>query len=439
MNNPQYPVRMQAAHTLSQVLQQKASLAALMAPALERVQENERPLLQELCFGTCRWQPQLQSILSRLLDKPLKAKDSDIHALLLIGLYQQKYTRTPDHAAIAATVDACKKLKKKWAEKLVNGVLRSYQRQRQTLETQLANSPSFASAHPNWLRKNIEKFWPEQANEIFTANNAHPPFTLRLNLARLNRAEYLTQLATEGIDATASTYSPFAITLDKAVGVHQLPGFDEGKLSVQDEAAQFSAELLQLQAGQRVLDACCAPGGKTGHILEQGQDLSEVVALDLEERRLVRVRENLQRLNQHATIVCADAADTEHWWDGKRFDRILLDAPCSATGVIRRHPDIKLLRVAEDIAKLAKLQLSLLKALWPTLKPGGRLVYATCSVLPTENTQVIDQFLQHQQDASHSTIEADWGIEQPYGRQLLPQEGGHDGFYYACIEKAETV
>ncbi len=439
MDNPQYPVRVQAAHTLSQVLQQKASLAALMAPALANVAENERPLLQELCFGTCRWQPQLQSILGRLLAKPLKNSDSDIHALLLIGLYQLRYTRTPDHAAIATTVDACKKLKKKWAEKLVNGVLRNYQREQQQLESQLANSPSFATGHPNWLRKAIEKFWPLQCTDIFTANNAHPPFTLRLNVAHLDRQSYLSQLQAQDISAQTTPFSPFGITLQKAVGVLLLPHFEDGLVSVQDEAAQLSAELLQLERGQRVLDACCAPGGKTGHILELEEGLGEVIALDLEQRRLVRVHENLQRLNKEATIICADAGDTDVWWDGKGFDRILLDAPCSATGVIRRHPDIKLLRVAEDIAKLAALQLSLLKALWPTLKPGGRLVYATCSVLPTENTRVIEKFMKGHEDAKHCVIDADWGIEQPFGRQLLPQLDGHDGFYYACIEKASAV
>ncbi|GAB3110943.1 16S rRNA (cytosine(967)-C(5))-methyltransferase RsmB [Aestuariicella hydrocarbonica] len=433
------PVRAQAALTLAAVLQQQASLASLMAPAAERVDDKEQPLLQELCFGTCRWQPQLQSILNRLLEKPLKAKDSDIHALLLLGLYQLKYLRVPDHAAINTTVAACKALKKPWAEKLVNGVLRRYQREREALEDALKKSPAFTTAHPNWLRKHIENFWPEQAADIFAANNAHPPFTLRLNLAQHDRPSYQQKLKTIGQDSRLTPFSPFGITLNSACDVNKLPGFQHGQLSVQDEAAQLAAGLLQLQPGQRVLDACCAPGGKTGHILELGSQLSsplrEVVALDLEARRLERVKDNLQRLQQTATIICSDALAVDDWWDGDTFDRILLDAPCSATGVIRRHPDIKLLRNAEDIAKLAALQLKILRAIWPTLKPGGRLVYATCSLLPTENTRVIEQFIAAQPDAEHDVIDAPWGIAQTCGRQLLPQLEGHDGFYYACLHK----
>lgn len=438
-NHPPRPVRAQAALTLAAVLQQQASLASLMAPALERVADNEQALLQELCYGTCRWQPQLQSILNRLLDKPLKTKDSDIHALLLLGLYQLNYLRIPDHAALHNTVAAAKTLKKPWAEKLINGVLRRFQREQTELETALHNSPAYTSAHPNWLRKSVEKFWPTQTAEIFSANNAHPPFTLRLNLARHSRDAYQHLLHEQGIDSTLTPFSPYGLTLAHACDVQQLPGFADGHLSVQDEAAQLAGDLLQLQPGQRVLDACCAPGGKTGHLLELGAQLSsplqEVVALDLEERRLVRVRENLQRLQVQATLVCSDALALDAWWDGVPFDRILLDAPCSATGVIRRHPDIKLLRNAEDIAKLAALQLQLLQALWTTLKPGGRLVYATCSVLPTENTQVVEQFLTQQADARHDSITAPWGIAQPCGRQLLPQPQGHDGFYYACLLK----
>lgn len=440
-HHPIRPVRAQAALTLAAVLQQQASLASLMAPALERVADNEQALLQELCYGTCRWQPQLQSILNRLLEKPLKSKDSDVHALLLLGLYQLKHMRIPDHAALNNTVAASQALKKPWAEKLINGVLRRFQREQTELEGALHNSPAYTSSHPNWLRKSVEKFWPEQAADIFAANNAHPPFTLRLNLHRRRRDRYQQTLADQSISSTASPFSPYGLTLDQACDVNQLPGFADGHLSVQDEAAQLAADLMQLQPGQRVLDACCAPGGKTGHLLELNAQLpsplQEVVALDLEERRLVRVRENLQRLQLQATIICSDALAVNEWWDGVPFDRILLDAPCSATGVIRRHPDIKLLRNAEDIAKLAALQLQLLQTLWTTLKPGGRLVYATCSVLPTENTQVVEQFVARQADAQHDPITAAWGIAQPCGRQLLPQIQGHDGFYYACLSKAD--
>ncbi|MGH1373033.1 MAG: 16S rRNA (cytosine(967)-C(5))-methyltransferase RsmB [Cellvibrionaceae bacterium] len=434
------PVRVQAALTLASVLQQKASLASLMAPASEQVAENERALLQELCFGTCRWQPQLQSIIGRLLEKPLKPKDTDIHALLLLGLYQIQYMRVPDHAAISTTVDACRGLKKPWAEKLLNGVLRRFQREKETLTNTLSSSPAFATAHPNWLRKQICNAWPEDADAIFEANNVHPPMTLRLKRDALNRDDYIAQLQKQNINAKAAPFNPDAVVLEQAVDVFKLPGFSDGLVSVQDEAAQLAADLVKLEGGERLLDACCAPGGKTGHLLELSdtlaQPVSELIALDLEQRRLLRVEENLTRLKKQATLICADGQDIDQWWDGKTFDRILLDAPCSATGVVRRHPDIKILRKATDIAKLAALQLALLKALWKTLKPGGRLVYATCSILPTENNDVIQAFIEQQEDAQHNPIDAAWGVTQDYGRQLFPQKDGHDGFYYACLTKA---
>ncbi len=434
------PVRAQAALSLAQVIQQKASLASLLPLAVEHVATEEKALLQEFCYGCCRWYPQLQLLLSRLMDKPLKPKDSDVQALLLIGLYSLKYLRTPDHAAISKAVDACKPLKKPWAEKLVNGVLRTYQRTQDTLEAEISKSPANVSAHPNWLRKHIENSWPDHASAIFNANNAHPPMTLRLNTTQQSRESYCVDLA---LPHHQTPFSPYGITLTSATDVHLIPGFADGQISVQDEAAQLAAELLSPRPGDRLLDACCAPGGKTGHLLEISEafepSLKEVVALDLEQRRLYRVEENLQRLKKNATLICCDALAVEQWWDGEHFDRILLDAPCSATGVIRRHPDIKLLRNATDIAKLAALQLQLLQALWPTLKPGGRLLYATCSVLPTENTEVIKKFIASIDNGTHVPIVADWGLAQPFGRQLLPQTGGHDGFYYACIEKSATT
>ena len=426
-------VRTQAALTIAQVLQQQASLASLMAPAQALVPEKDRALLQEICFGCLRWQPKLQAILNRLMDKPLKPKDTDIQSLLLLGLYQLDYTRIPEHAALSATVDVCKDLKKPWATKLINGVLRRYLRERQHLMEQLQSSPGCTSAHPNWLRKQIQQFWPEQADNIFDANNAHPPMTLRLNTAKQGLDSILKQLK----GSRATPFSPYGITLETPCDVTAIEEFQQGLLSVQDEAAQLAAPLLQLQAGQRVLDACCAPGGKTGHLLEVEPQLAEVVGLELEERRMQRVKENLQRLKLQATLVCCDANNLDKWWDGKPFDRILLDAPCSATGVIRRHPDIKALRKATDIAPLANMQLQLLESLWSTLKPGGLLLYATCSVLPTENTEVIARFIEQHNDAEHRVIDADWGLSQTYGRQLLPQPGGYDGFYYALLRKLD--
>lgn len=427
--------RHQAALSISKVLRDGQSLAAVIPTDSQHLDSQDRGFYQELCFGTLRWFPKLNACLQHLLQTPLKSKDNDIQALLLSGLYQLLYTRVPDHAAISATVETTKALKKAWANKLVNGVLRNFQRQQHGLLDKIAQQPHLASAHPKWLYKIISQHWGDQAATVLDANNQHPPFTLRVNSRHSLRDDYLQRLTDANIAAAATSFSPVGITLEQACDVYSLPNFAEGHSSVQDEAAQLSATLLDLQPHQRVLDACCAPGGKTCHILEQQPELASVVAIDLEERRLPRVRENLARLNLHAEVICADAADTANWWDGTQFDRILLDAPCSATGVIRRHPDIKLLRKPDDIAKLAQLQLSLLLALWPTLAPGGRLVYATCSVIPTENTDVVAAFMQQQADAQHLPIAANWGIAQDYGRQLLPQTDGHDGFYYAVLEK----
>ncbi len=429
-------VRLAATQVIEQLLVHKRSLATLLPTASQQVEAKDKGLLQELCFGTARWQPQLQLYLNELLEKPLKQKDADIQALLLIGAYQLLYTRIPDHAALGETVEICRLLKKTWATKFVNGVLRQLQRRQKELQGALEEkSPVFRTAHPNWLINAVTTAWPAHANDILNNNNLHPPFTLRLNTQHIGRTAYLALLDKSGISAQASPYSDYGVTLSQPVNVEHIPGFIDGWVSVQDEAAQFAAPLLQLQPGQRVLDACCAPGGKTGHILELETALEEVVALDLEARRLERVQENLQRLNKTATLCCGDASDLDSWWDGKPFDRILLDAPCSATGVIRRHPDIKLLRTKADIAKLAKVQAHLLNSLWPLLKPGGLLVYATCSILPDENCQVIQQFLATTDTASEIEIDKGWGIAQNSGRQLFPQPNGHDGFYYACLKK----
>ncbi|MNM82814.1 Ribosomal RNA small subunit methyltransferase B [compost metagenome] len=258
---------------------------------------------------------------------------------------------------------------------------------------------------------------------------------LRVNRRHHSREAYLELLREAGLEATACQYSVDGILLAQACDVRGLPGFDQGWISVQDEAAQLAADLLDLAPGQRVLDACCAPGGKTCHLLEAEAKLEAVVAIDLEAKRLVRVRENLDRLGLDAQLIACDARDTASWWDGKGFQRILLDAPCSATGVIRRHPDIKMTRQADDIPALAALQGELLDALWPTLEVGGILLYATCSSLPTENTEVIEAFLARTPGARELDLATQAGLRQPHGRQLLAQEGGHDGFYYAKLIK----
>ncbi len=428
-------VRVAAAKVLLAVIRDGVSLNQCLPEQMAEVVERDRPLLQELSYGTLRWYPRINTVLNTLIEKPFRAKDRDIHVLLACALYQLMETRIPDHAAVNETVAALKKLKKPWAKGLVNGVLRRFIRERDSLNTQLQDQGVYRYAHPKWLCKRIEQAWPEQAAAIFAANNHPGPMTLRVNRLRQSRADYLDTLQTAGIAAQAITLSEDGVQLHKATGVDALPGFADGLLSVQDEAAQLAAQLLELEPGQRVLDACCAPGGKTCHILEREPKLAELVALDIDDARLGRVKENFARLKVQATLVAADAAATSQWWDGQLFDRILLDAPCSATGVIRRHPDIKLLRKPDDIARLAELQAELLDALWPLLKSGGKLLYATCSILPEENDASIAGFIARQSDAEVLNISVEIGRQTPLGRQLLPTIDGHDGFYYALLCK----
>ena len=427
--------RLAAAKALAAVLNGKASLNSSLPTQLDKVEDRDRGFTQDLAFGTARWQPRLSALAAKLLQKPFKAADADVEALLLVGLYQLLYTRVPAHAAIGETVGCADKLKKPWAKALLNAVLRRAQRESEALLAELEHDPVVRTAHPRWLQKSLKAFWPQQWEAICAANNAHPPMILRVNRRHHQRDAYLKLLSDAGLSATPCAYSVDGIVLEAATDVRSLPGFAEGWISVQDEAAQLAADLLALAPGQRVLDACCAPGGKTCHILEVEKDLAQVVAVDLEAKRLVRVRENLARLGLSAELIAADGRDTATWWDGKSFQRILLDAPCSATGVIRRHPDIKLTRQADDIAALAALQGELLDALWPTLEVGGILLYATCSTLPTENTEVIEAFLARTSGARELDLATAAGIKQPHGRQLLAQEGGHDGFYYAKLIK----
>lgn len=427
--------RLAAARALAAVLNGKASLGSSLPPLLDRVEPRDRALAQDLAFGTARWQPRLALLMDKLLQKPFKAADRDVEALLLVGLYQLLHTRIPAHAAIGETVACVDKLKKSSLKGLLNAVLRRAQREHEALLAELDRDPVLHTAHPRWLQKRLKADWPEQWQAICAANNQHPPLLLRVNRRQGSREQYLAELQAAGIAAEPCAFSRDGIHLPEACDVKTLPGFMEGRVSVQDEAAQLAADLLDLAPGQRVLDACAAPGGKTCHLLEAEPGLGHVTAIDLEQSRLARVRDNLDRLGLDAELIAADGRETKVWWDGKPFQRILLDAPCSATGVIRRHPDIKLTRQEADIAALAKLQGELLDALWPTLEVGGILLYATCSVLPQENSDNIGAFLARTPGARELDITGPFGLKQAHGRQLLPQDGGHDGFYYAKLIK----
>lgn len=427
--------RLAACRALLPVLQGKASLGSSLPEQQAKVAERDRPLVQELAFGTARWYPRLMALTSRCLEKPFKPADLDIQILLLLGCYQLLYTRIPAHAAIGETVDQASALKKSWAKGVINAVLRRVQREQEELLASIDQQPHLRLAHPRWLYKRLATDWPAQLESLCQANNGHPPLTLRVNPLRQSRDDYLAELTVAGIEASPCAYAAQGIRLATPQDVTRLPGFNAGCVSVQDEAAQLAAPLLELKPGQRVLDACCAPGGKTGQIAELQPGLAHLLALDLEPARLQRVADNLQRLGLSAELKAADARDLDLWWDGQTFDRILLDAPCSATGVIRRHPDIKLTRKAEDIAALAQLQGELLDRLWQTLAVGGILVYATCSVLPEENREVIAAFLQRQSAARELPVTVSAGLADQHGRQLFPQENGHDGFYLAKLVK----
>ncbi len=429
MANP----RLLAAQALTSVLCHQGSLASSLPKALEAAEHGDRALIQQLCYGTCRHFPQLELIAEQLLHKPMKPQDQDIYALILMGLYQIKAMRTPDHAAVDATVQAAKASGKRWADKLINGVLRSYIRGGADLEEVLNEHDAYRYNHPQWIISKLSNHWPDHWQDILAANDPQGALTLRVNTRKITREDYLLALAEAGHHANACQYSHVGVQLEKASDVIQLPGFEEGWFSVQDEAPQLCANLLELEAGHRVLDACAAPGGKTCHLLE-AEDVS-LVAVELEERRIGRMKDNLFRMDLQAQILCADASEPDQWWDGEAFDRILLDAPCSATGVIRRNPDIKVLRTNEDILELSQLQLKLLTNLWPLLKPGGYLLYATCSVLRQENDRLVSRFLKQQPQAQHCAIDADWGLPLNIGRQLLPNPASHDGFYYAKLHK----
>ncbi len=426
-----------AARAVARVVGEGVTLNAALEALAERVTPQDRSLLGELSYGALRFYPTLDPVLGMLLRKPLKSKDLVVHALLICALYQLCHTRIPDHAVVNESVEAANILGRPWARGLVNGVLRRFLRERERIEAALVADVAVQSAHPRWLVQAIEHAWPDYVDAILAANNQRAPLTLRLNLSRQAREDYLKEHFSDG-GAAPTPFSDCGVQLLSPRPVENIPGFAGGLVSVQDEAAQLAAQLLAARPGDRVLDACCAPGGKTCHLLELTPDLDQLVAVDSDGARLDRVRANLERLQLKATLLQADVTATSEWWDGRVFDRILLDAPCSATGVIRRHPDIKLLRQAGDIAKLAELQRAMLARLWGLLRRGGRLLYATCSILPEENDQVIASFLRHTSDARLIPVATSAGVNTEYGRQLLPQAGGHDGFYYALLEKIHS-
>ncbi len=426
--------RASAARAVAAVLSGR-SLSDALPPLLQPLAVRDRALAQELAYGVLReFEP-----LAFLADGLLKArpKPNEVFALVLVGLYQLLHTRVPEHAAVHATVEAAAVLKAQRMGGLINAVLRVFMREKEARLALLEQAePAVQHALPRWLWTRIQQDWPDDAQNVAEALRQHAPMSLRVNAAHGSRETYLARLQQAELSAEATRHARYGIRLQHAVAVERLPGFADGDVSVQDEAAQLCAQVLDLQAGMRVLDACAAPGGKTLALLEQQPGLA-MLALDDDAERLQRVDENLARAGLAAKTQVGDAARPETWWDGQPFELILLDAPCSATGVIRRHPDIKRLRRAEDIAQLATQQDRLLKALWPLLAPGGRLLYMTCSLLREENEARIAAFLATMPQAQVKvvTLTGDWGRTLAHGRQILAGDDGMDGFYYALLEK----
>jgi len=407
----------------------------------ERIADaGDAAAVQALAYGSVRWYPRLDYWLSQLLEPGAQQKPQ-LRALLIVALHQLAFSNHPPHAIVDQAVEAVRKLGQPRAAGLVNAVLRRFLREQQQLTSVAAQPLPARYAHPAWLIELLRRDWPDHWEMILEANNQQPPMWLRVNRRLATSGAYVEALKAGSIGAQASRYAADAVVLESPLSVRTLPGFETGTVSVQDAGAQLAADLLEAGASMRVLDACAAPGGKTCHLLERA-DL-DLVAIDRSTERLAQLEQNLQRLSLTATVIAGDAADTATWWDSRPFDRILLDAPCTASGVIRRHPDVKLLKRASDIEALRREQLRLLRALWPLLAVGGRLLYATCSVLRAENEQVVTTFLDSEPAATPVPIPVSFGptgvrMERNAGIQILPGEAGMDGFYYACMEKRRT-
>jgi 16S rRNA (cytosine967-C5)-methyltransferase len=434
VSTPSAAVRAEAARAVARVMAGRTLDDALAAADTSALTTQNRSLLMALAYGVVREHSLLTALAAQLLAKPLE-KAPDVQALVLCGLHQLRSMRMPAHAAVAETVNAVALLEAHWARGMVNAVLRRYQRERRALEDALPTDPVVRLSHPAWMVDAIRRDWPRVWKKVLLENNEQAPLTLRVNRRRGTATAYLQrELPGAGLAGHLVAGAPDAVALDEAVPVDELPGFADGLASVQDASAQLAVELLELQDGLRVLDACAAPGGKAAHVLERAG--CEVLALDVDAARLQRVEENLARLALKATCKAGDAREPRTWWDGQPFDRILVDAPCSGTGVIRRHPDIKWLRRPGDLPRMAQVQLELLHALWPLLAPGGVLVYGVCSVFDQEGRDVVARFLEREPEARAQPIDATWGEAHAPGRRLAPG-GDFDGFFYARLRKTK--
>ncbi|MBN1379239.1 MAG: 16S rRNA (cytosine(967)-C(5))-methyltransferase RsmB [Gammaproteobacteria bacterium] len=417
-------------HSLDQTLKENTKTV---------VAENNRSLIKALSYGVLRHYFHLQALTKLLLKHPVKAKDQDLLLLIMMGLFQLQHHRVPEYAVVSETVNTAVMLGKSWAKGLLNAVLRGYQRQREQLAgVALLQSDSARYNAADWIIKLLRQDWPQHWQALLQANSQQAPMVIRVNHAQIGRDAYLAQLAEAGLSAVAVSEQPMAVRLINACDVKELPGFEQGWFSIQDAAAQWAAPLLEIEKGQRVLDACAAPGGKTTHMLECQPELAQLVAVEIDAARVAKITDNLQRLgyaNAPVELSIADAVELASWWDGRPFQRILLDAPCSASGVIRRHPDIQLLRRPTDIDALVDRQARLLRSLWKTLAPGGIMIYCTCSVFKAENEQQILAFLTETIDAEASGVTIPQSVECKVGTQILTGSLERDGFYYAKLVK----
>ncbi|MEJ2515430.1 MAG: 16S rRNA (cytosine(967)-C(5))-methyltransferase RsmB [Gammaproteobacteria bacterium] len=429
-------IRAAAARAVADVAARGRSLEQALPDRLDALAGGDRSLAANLVYGTVRWHPRLEAYLDLLLTRRLKPAAADVHGLLLVGLFQLEETRVPDHAAVAETVEATRRLGQPRLAGLVNGCLRRWLREGDSLKARVARQPEVVHAHPRWWLDALAADWPRCWEAIVAAANQRAPMWVRVNRRRSTRDDYRRRLEeATGVAAQAWCPAPEALMLSAPVDVAALPGFEDGDVSVQDGAAQLAAGLVDPQPGMRILDACAAPGGKTCHLLERCPE-ARLLALDANAERLERVTDNLARLDLSAVVAAGDARHPETWWDGEPFQRILVDAPCTGSGVVRRHPDIRLLRRPGDVDAMAAVQAEMLDALWPLLAPAGRLVYATCSVFKAENARQVAGFLGRQPRARAVDLSAaSWGRDSGPGRQLLPGDAGVDGFYYACLEK----
>ena len=415
--------RVIALEVICSVVLSKKSLADIEPPK----ECADLPFAKSLIYGTVRFYHHLNDVVTPFIKKPLEKNDLDLHCLLLLGAYQLLYAGTQAHAAINETVDVAEKIDKKWAKGFVNAILRSIDRN----HVSIMATRHFS--HPTWLVKKLRQDYPNQYQNILHENNTQAPMTLRIR-PTIGRQTYQKQLRSVGVLSRPCSVAQQALVLTEAVNVSVLPDFFEGACYVQDASAQLAGQILSPKPDETILDACCAPGGKTTHLAELCPE-ARIIAIDSDQNRLTRVKENIDRFQLGNIDLMKGNAINKDWWDGVLFDKILLDAPCSATGVIRRHPDIKLLRKPRDITQLVDTQSLILNNLWGCLKPGGTLLYATCSVLKAENELQITSFLEQTEGAKHETIELSWGLGE-IGKQQLPSHE-FDGFYYAKLTKAK--